>query len=206
VSTLLYEAFHGIYDLNYYQLIHIDGNELNNEIDNVILSDTANTYDYLRFLRNNPEYFVVKKNNTKTMLSFFRKGVINISVYNKDGVRVNVFKSLKEASLNLNIERQLLLKTLKGQKYLHYNDHVYKYGYGPKFIDVHLIFENKIVIESEALSIQNKRLYKYSKEGKLISIYNNMYEASVANKLDVNLLQTVVQKISVLKDAIWILE
>ncbi|MCC7030415.1 MAG: hypothetical protein IT257_08925 [Chitinophagaceae bacterium] len=106
----------------------------------------------------------------------------------------------------MNIERQLLLKTLKGQKYLHYNDHVYKYGYGPKFIDVHLIFENKIVVESEAVNAQPKRLYKYSKEGKLVSIYNNIFEASVANKLDVNLLQTAVQKISVLKDAIWIHE
>ncbi len=140
------------------------------------------------------------------MLSFFRKGVINISVYNKDGVRVNVFKSLKEASQSLHIDRLMLSKSLKGQKFLHYNDHFYKYGYGPKFIDLHLIFENKIVIENAPINVSTKRIYKYSKEGKLVSIYNNIYEASVANKLDVTLLNNAVHKISVLKDCIWIPE
>jgi hypothetical protein len=83
---------------------------------------------------------------------------------------------------------------------------VYKYGYGPQFIDLHLIFENKIVLESAPTNMNAKRVFKYSKDGKLHAIYNNIYEAAISNKMDVNILHTSILKISVLKDAIWILE
>lgn len=205
ISILMYEAFHGIYHLTNEDIIHLDGNEFNNELKNLILATKSDRMHYMLSLKRKDAYSyipIVQSDGSKGYSKTISK--VPLSLYNLEGNLIKIFPSIVQASLDLNIDRNQIYKVLYGIKGHDFEGMIYKLGYGPIEIDTHLIKNKKIVIYNSSSSLSNKLVFQYSTTGKLMSVFNNLIEASFKNNLPLENLQSAINNTFTLNNSVWL--
>lgn len=207
ICSLVYEAFHGIFNIPIENIMHIDGNEFNNDIDNLILCPKDDRYKYAFDKNINKCFFyipTVDVNGFKTYTDQLSR--ICVSEYGINGSRINIYRSIAHVSEELNIPRHELEKVFDGIKKLEYEGRIFKLGYGPEFIDVHLIAKNQLIPFNSTSSYNFKLVFKYHKNGKLDCIYNNLKEAGEKNRIKFDELKHVLLESKLYADSIWMFE
>lgn len=204
VSSLVYAAFYGIYDLGHENILHIDVNELNNGLDNLILCEKTAKLNYLQQYKRNALSLSLPEVNTVSGLRSKARISTGVSEYSMDGIRQNVFVSIPEASRFTNISIQIINKALS-DKLLHVENRIFKKGIGPAVIDTHLIRHNIIIIPDSPYA-NNKKIFQYDLRGKLYCVYNNIFEASTVSKVSIPTLKKCLKSIERYNDFIWLPE
>ena len=202
VSSIMYAAFYGIYDLGHENILHTDANELNNSLDNLILCEKTGKVNYIQQYKRNalnlslPEVNTVFGSKSKTRAS------TGVSEYGINGIRQNVFVSIPETSRMTNINTNIINKALC-EKLLHIDYRVFKKGIGPAVIVTHLIRNNVVIIPGSPY-INGKKIFQYDLDGKLYCVYNNIFEASVFSEIAIPKLSKCLKNMERHNDYIWI--
>lgn len=107
VHQLVYQVFNGEYDTNLI-IDHIDGNKLNNKIDNLrLLTNSENVYAAL---------YETKTNNCAK----------RVGQYDLNGNFIQEFRSTKEAAQKLNLDSSTISKVCRGKNKTH-GGFIFKY-------------------------------------------------------------------------------
>lgn len=203
LSPLVYAAFHGIFDLDYMEILHKDGNEFNNSIDNLILSNKSSKIQYLNSLEQNRlSAMLPGPKNLPPIKSKLRPF---ISEYNLNGMRQNVYTSANEAGKKSGIEVNYIASAINAIKTLQVNNRIFKLGIGPECVDTQLIRTNTIVVSNSSSLHNNRKVFKYTTAGRLSRIYNNLFEAAFHEKIAINRLQQSFKSFSACNNHIWML-
>ena len=108
IHKLVYSLFFNDYDLDGYVIDHIDGNKLNNSIDNlrkITLSENVKASLY------------IQKTNTS---------IKPVQQYSLDGMLINTYPSIAEAARTLNLDSSTISKVCRGINKTH-GGFVFKY-------------------------------------------------------------------------------
>jgi hypothetical protein len=185
VSSLMYAAFHGLYNVEPENILHLDCNELNCSIGNLILCEKD---DKIHFVLKNKSNALLFQYPTLTAGGFkaysSARRSLGISEYNLEGKRVEVYLNAAHLSKVSGINLQTVKKVVSGFKFLELNKRIFKVGFGPKYIDTHLIAERKMVITNHTASNKEKKVFRYDTKGRLNYVYNNFFEAAAFNSID----------------------
>jgi hypothetical protein len=199
VSSIVISAFHGIVDLDHNEIYHLDGNELNNSIDNLILCERDSKSRMIKMYYDDKSECIHLPHNTM-------KNFHIISEYNLEGFKQNVYVNRKICSRILNIPEHFILSVMQGSKMLEYDGKIFKQGDGPYIINTSMIKERKMVISNSSSLLNRRLVLQYKSDGKLKSIYNNYMEAAEHNKISIHEVKDAIQKKMLLKDCMWIVE
>lgn len=204
IATLMYEAFHGIYNLSNDCILHLDGCEYNNKLSNLILSIKTDRYRFALTKKDrsiSASIPVLNPDGTKGYSKCLSK--MPLSVYNMRGHRVQVFAGLLQACAALGIERHQMVQGINGLRAYVADGLIFKSGLGPDFIDTHLMESNAGIMAASTSALSRKLVFQYSASGKLVRIYNNLKDASVSCSLPVDNLQKAIMQTIKLKECIW---
>jgi hypothetical protein len=198
-STLVFSAFHGIMNLDHHEIFHLDGNELNNSVDNLILCEKDSKKRMVKMYYDEKSEMIQLPNNTM-------KNFQVISVYNLEGYKQDIYINRKICSRILNIPIHIIVSVMEGNKMLAYEGKIFKQGDGPYVIDTSLILDNKIILTNSSSMLNRRLVLQYDANGNLKKVYNNYHEASVQNNFSIQAIKDAIQKKSILNRCIWILE
>lgn len=101
IHQLVYEIFNGPYDKKQYIIDHIDGNKLNNDINNLRLSTNSNN-----------AYAALYEQHTNSSAK-------KVAQYNLKGELLNTFLSTKDAARQLNLDSSTISKVCRGVNKTH---------------------------------------------------------------------------------------
>ncbi|MCC7030802.1 MAG: hypothetical protein IT257_10880 [Chitinophagaceae bacterium] len=200
----MYEAFHGIYNLSNDCILHLDGCEYNNKLSNLILSIKTDRYRFAlskKHQKISASVPVLNPDGTKGYSKSISK--MPLSVYNFRGQRVQVFAGLLQACAAMGIERHQMVQGINGLSAYVADGLIFKSGFGPDFIDTHLIESNAGIRVSSSSALSRKFVFQYNTSGKLLHIYNNLKEASMSCSVTVDHLQKAITQTIKLHDSIW---
>ncbi len=173
VSELMFLAFHGISNIQVNEIIHLDGNEENNALDNLILAKPIFKLQYLA-LNEISKFQTLEKSESQNQIAFAAR----VSKYSMNGELQKVFSNLLQVENADGILRRELLQSLTARRILPINDYFYKRGNGPQILGFSIIKEGAI----SPANFKGKRRFKfilqYSKLGKLVAIFPDIHEAS----------------------------
>lgn len=173
VSELMFLAFHGISNIQVNEIIHLDGNEENNALDNLILAKPIFKLQYLA-LNEISKFQTLEKSESQNQIAFAAR----VSKYSMNGELQKVFSNLLQVENADGILRRELLQSLTARRILPINDYFYKRGNGPQILDFSIVKEGAI----SPANFRGKRRFKfilqYSKLGKLVAIFPDIHEAS----------------------------
>jgi len=205
VSSLMFEAFHGISGLSPKEILHIDGDEFNLELKNLILCVPDDKLKYLQKLNliNNREKDVkVSKSELKELFAY--PSSIPVSKYSIDGLLLKVYENLHVALNAEVLGRTEIQKVLEGIKSLKHQNAIYKFGVGPAVIDTQLITGNTILLNPPKERMKEFVL-KFTYLGELVEIYNNLYEAAYNNHVSISDIKEFITKSKFLNGNFYIL-
>ncbi len=172
ISELMFLSFHGIANIHANEIIHLDGNEENNALDNLILVKPIFKLQYLA---------LAEMEGLKTTDSTVRKikfiQVKRISKYNRSGELKQVFSSLLQAEKEDGLDRLTLVQSVKARSIQSINDHFYKQGHGPLLLDFSLVLKESVQA-ANFRARSGKFILQYSKAGVLIAIFRDVQQAS----------------------------
>lgn len=207
VASLMYEAFHGIYNIPIDNILHLDGNEFNNELSNLILSPYDDRYRYAKSKAMNQfHHFLPTVINNGSKVYTTMKSKIALSEYSSKGILTKVYPGIVQACKELEMDRNQMYKALNGIKELTINGNIYKLGYGPEFIDTHLIQKRKLIVYNTSSSLARRLVLQYANTGKLNYVYNNILEATVYNNVCIEKLKEIIQCNGLYEEYIWMYE
>lgn len=207
ISSLMFESFHGIVGITCNEILHLDGNELNNNLENLILC----------FPSQKKQFLIAREKNVKPILANFKNGKgheivliqgnqICLSEYNLNGELMMTYPNIVLASKSSNFKLKEINKSLHGLKQLNCIDKIYKLGMGPKKIETSLIRKNEIILYNVSGVISKKMMYQYSETGKLLKIYNNVNEASIQNDIPKELLLQCLRGPYIINGYFWMFQ
>lgn len=205
VSSLIYAAFHGLSNIAPENILHLDANEQNNDIRNLILCDRD---EKINFIQKNRDNALVFQYPTQTATGFKAyspaRRSLGISEYDLEGKRLAVYLNAAHLSYVRGINIQTIRKVVSGFKFLEFNDRIFKIGFGPAHVDAHLISEKKMVITNHTASNKEKKIFRYDTLGKLNCVYNNLFEAAAFNSIDLNCIKDCMRTKLQYKDYIYL--
>jgi hypothetical protein len=206
LASLVYEIFHGISDVEIKNILYKDGNEHNCSLENLIL---CRKEDFQHF-------FMLKYQSPSQSSSFLHSNELQfvdslssmVTMYNADGYFTGLFKSIHEVSKRTGLNSNQISNDLLGVKLRLLDQGIIKFGRGPLLIDLskihtgeHLIFKSKSVFNYYLIR-------KYNMLGKLLRVFNNLYEVVRNEKYDVDEFYQELKskRIFQYKGAIWCME
>lgn len=208
ISVMMFEAFHGISSLSWWEILNVDGNIQNNELANLILITKEDKCLYLEARKKNYTKYLLPSVDTNGLKCFSNySNHLCISEYQHDKL-VKVHRNLRVACMSTGMNLHLIRKNLSGVSILHVQGKLFKYGYGPFLIDTSYILKKIIVAPPSAYSASSKNnfVFMYSLKGKLLRIFNNISEAAALIKVSEIQLKLAVQSKSMLENSIFISE
>lgn len=173
VSELMFFSFHGIANIQANEIIHLDGNEENNRLDNLIIAKPIFKLHYLAY-----KEFLDNNKIDSTVLKSQYSHVNCISKYSKNGELKQVFKNLMQVENEDQIARRFLLQNIKARAIYPIKDHFYKQGHGPQLLDISFVLNESIRVASFRGRQKSKVVLQYSKLGKLLAVFSDVQEAS----------------------------
>lgn len=191
IDSIMYSSFHGIHNLNSYEIIHIDGNEYNNRLENLILSTPQDKITHLErndisnCIGNIP---IINSEGDKYFV--YNPSSIPVSEYDIDGNLIHLFLTHIQVHKLYNLKINELKNVLSAHNQLVCKENrIFKYGIGPIRIDLHLIKYMQIILFKTPSIYSNKLIREYDLFGRLLRVYNNLYEASYKNHIDMHKLK-----------------
>lgn len=198
LTSLLYETFHGIVELDIDNILFADRNTINTGLSNLMLSQKD---EWRRIMLDAKKQRLV--NITDNGILVFSDKIKSkcISVYNINGYRIGMYKNKNELLRNINIQQNRLTEALNGNNGFAVDGLIYKYGFGPCIINTSNIKEYDIKFSAKW---KDKIVIQYSNKGKFVQGYNNIFEASIKTKIPSELIERTLKNQYVFKDSIWI--
>lgn len=199
VSSIVYSSFYGIADLSHEEIYHIDGNEMNNSKDNLILCERDTKTDLIK------KYYDTKDEIIRvpeSLLHNFRF----ISVYNVEGVKQNIYSSVNQASRALSVPMHIIMSVVDARKMLVYENKIFRRGNGPYIVETALIRDQEIVVSNTSSQLNNRFILQYNSEGRLICVYNNFTEAAVRNNMPPYVIKNAIANSQILEGFLWFIE
>ncbi len=90
--------------------------------------------------------------------------------------------------------------------YFHYNSLIIKRGIGPVVIDTNFLQYNMFNWPKLYKKLWTNLFFQFDKNGFLKEIYNNIFEASISNKISINELYDAALNYKLLSNYYWIIE
>lgn len=187
ISELMFFSFHGIANIQANEIIHLDGNEENNRLDNLIIAKPIFKLHYLAY-----KEFLYNNKIDSTVLKSQYSHVNCISKYSKNGELKQVFKNLMQVENEDQIARRFLLQNIKARSIQPIKEHFYKKGNGPQLLDFSFVTNESIGGANFVGKQKRSYVLQYSKEGRLMALFQNVQEAS---KITQCLKQNIVNSI-----------
>lgn len=185
INSLMYESILGVRNLNYLNIVHLDGNDFNFNLENLLIcTEYENaTYKSSCYLRKSKPLLpcVNKFNNNKDFVHTKFKSYC-ISEYNTEGIRTNLYAGIVDFCRDKAIDRISAVRILKNIDYSFYGK-FYLHGYGPWKIDLSLINNKHIKLEVMLPKYGKKNIIQLDSRGFLKNVYNNLIDASFSNQL-----------------------
>lgn len=167
IAVLMFRCFYGVANLHSNEIVHLDGNELNNNLENLLLVKPSIKFQYMQcFL----------KAQHLQEVTLIRNQLLSqkISKYNLDGRLQQVYQNLKQVVDSEKISKKELLLS-KQLGYLRpINDYVYLPGDGPELVCFEKKYAHQYTYQLEELS---SLLFQYSPSGELIQVFKNIEHA-----------------------------
>ncbi len=199
VSSIMYSSFYGIAGLSHEEIYHIDGNEMNNSKDNLIMCERDTKIDSIK------KYYDTKDEKIRVPESLMYNFRF-VSVYNMEGVKQNIYSSVNQASRALSIPMHIITSVADARKMLVYENKIFRRGNGPYIIDTALIRNEEIVVSNTSSQLNNRFILQYNSEGRLICVYNNFTEAAVRNNISPYLIKNAIANSQILEGCLWFIE
>lgn len=199
LSAIVYSAFHKIGNLSHLEIFHVDGNEFNNSIHNLILCEKKIK---LKILQSNNN--IISSQNKNLLLPHHITQ--SLSLYNHNGIRIKYFQSINELNNIIDLPTRTIGKILNNMLYFHYNSLIIKRGIGPVVIDTNFLQYNMFNWPKLYKKLWTNLFFQFDKNGFLKEIYNNIFEASISNKISINELYDAALNYKLLSNYYWIIE
>jgi hypothetical protein len=204
ISSLMYEAFHGIIGIKNNEILHLDGNEFNNSLKNLILCKSEHKKEYHFILKSSHYTSINTFSSNNNEMKLLKNGrVICVSVYNNKGELKNIYSDIVETSKKCKVSTDEIKRCLYGIKKLNSTFLIFKLGIGPKKIDTSLIAKSLIVSNNSVGILNLKMVLKYNLKGNLLHVYNNAVEASLQNNINFDMFRKVQKRPTIINNNIW---
>jgi len=206
VTSLMYEAFHGLYNVEDENILHLDGDLFNHSVANMMLCEKSDRLPFLQGIWRQQHREGIPASQQDRLRSLAAQGKSAcVTEYSLSGERLRVFPNLFQACRSSGLRRSELRGIISGNLVWRGYDRIFKMGHGPYFVDTHLLRKGFYGFEGVQPGIEGQQVLKYSTSGRLCGIYNNIYEASLANRVELNVLHQLVGSDVVLNDHVWFL-
>ncbi len=208
ISVMMYEAFHGIASLSWWEILNVDGNLQNNALNNLILITKEDKCMYLEARKKIYTKYLLPSVDTNGLKCFSNySNHLCISEYQNDKL-VKVHRNLNAVCMSSGMNPHLIRRNLSGLSILHVQHRLFKFGYGPFLVDTSYIQKQIIVAPPSEYtsSSKNNFVFMYSLKGKLIRIFNNLSEAATQIRVSEIQLKLAIQSNAMLDNYIFISE
>ncbi len=200
LSTVVYASFHGIDNLSIDEIFHIDGNEQNNNIDNLILCEQLTKKRIIeQFYDKNAERII---SDSLVDLS----GMKFITEYSMNGIKQNLHTNIASVARVIDFPFSRVKNVLSAKKMLSHSNKIFKKGNGPYSIDTSLIVNNNMCLSNSARTLYNRFILQYDTKGLLVRIYTNLYEVCMQNHFSYSAIENAIINRSIFEGFLWIAE
>jgi hypothetical protein len=200
ISELMFLAFHGIANIHANEIIHLDGDEENNELSNLMLTKPVFKLQYLAFVDEDPTLRNLSKQLLRNQFLYLNR----ISKYNENGELTRVFSNCKEVEKEEGISRLDLLNSMNARSISPINNFYYKRGHGPQLLDFSLVGKGTLKPANFRAKKNGTFILQYSKHGGLMAIYTSLNDASNTSLCSKENILTSIKSRQLITNYLWV--
>jgi hypothetical protein len=194
IAVLMFRCFYGVVNLHSNEIIHLDGNELNNEFDNLFLAKADIKLQYMRLVLSDETF----KENIEVRNNLL---VRKISKYDFDGRLQQVYPNLKKAIEDEGVLKSEMLRALQYGRFKPINNHIFLPGVGPELI--HFVMEPSCL--NTYTDSRSTLLYQYSESGELIKVYVSVEQAVIESEISKQNIIKSIKLRKIVENYLWVL-
>lgn len=194
IAVLMFRCFYGVVNLHSIEIIHLDGNELNNEFDNLFLAKAEIKLQYMRLVSNDE---TVKENIEVRNNLVAQK----ISKYDFDGRLQQAYPNLRKAIKEEGVLKSEMVRSLRYGRFKPINNHIFLPGDGPELIH----FVRDISCLNKCTDSRSTLVYQYSESGELIKVYVSVEQAAIESEISKQHIIKSIKLRKIVENYLWVL-